>query len=132
MRTASSPLRCRSVRLPCATAPIGRREKGHGRHAGRRAPAACGRRAADTSWSWKPRRAEITSTRPQKDREAKRLGYAAAGIPCCLLIDRDEGQATLFTDPADGDYTAHVQVSFGKPLDLPAPFSFALDTEPLR
>ncbi|WP_405012916.1 hypothetical protein [Kitasatospora sp. NBC_01539] len=28
--------------------------------------------------------------------------------------------------------TAHVQVSFGKSLDLPAPFSFALDTGPLR
>ncbi|WP_431683930.1 Uma2 family endonuclease [Kitasatospora sp. KL5] len=75
---------------------------------------------------------EITSTRPEKDRGAKRLGYAAAGIPCYLLIDRDEGRATLFTDPADGDYTVHVQAAFGKPLDLPAPFSFALDTEPLR
>jgi Uma2 family endonuclease len=75
---------------------------------------------------------EVTSTHPQKDREAKRLGYASAGIPHYLLIDRDERQATLFTDPADGDYTAHVQVSFGKPLELPAPFSFALDTEPLR
>ena len=75
---------------------------------------------------------EVTSTHPQKDREAKRLGYAAAGIPCHLLVDRDEGRATLFTDPDGGDYTAHTQVSFGKPLDLPAPFSFALDTEPLR
>ncbi|MEU9132088.1 Uma2 family endonuclease [Kitasatospora sp. NPDC048540] len=75
---------------------------------------------------------EVTSTNPGKDREAKRLGYASAGIPCYLLIDRDESHATLFTDPADGDYTAHIQVPFGKPLDLPAPFSFALDTAPLR
>ncbi|MEV4611792.1 Uma2 family endonuclease [Kitasatospora sp. NPDC049258] len=75
---------------------------------------------------------EITSTNPGKDREAKRLGYACADIPCYLLIDRDEGHATLFTDPADGDYTAHIQVPYGKPLDLPAPFSFALDTAPLR
>ncbi len=75
---------------------------------------------------------EVTSTHPRRDREAKRLGYAAAGIPCYLLIDRDEGRATLFTDPADGDYTVHTQAAFGKPLDLPAPFSFALDTEPLR
>ncbi|MEW1909581.1 Uma2 family endonuclease [Kitasatospora sp. NPDC085895] len=75
---------------------------------------------------------EITSSNPAKDREAKRRGYAAAGIPCYLLIDRSDGSATLFTDPADRDYTAHVRVPFGKPLDLPAPFSFALDTEPLR
>nr|WP_095874469.1 Uma2 family endonuclease [Streptomyces sp. TLI_235] len=75
---------------------------------------------------------EITSSNPAKDREAKRLGYAAAGIPCYLLIDRSDRSARLFTDPADGDYTAHVQVPFGKPLDLPTPFSFTLDTEPLQ
>ncbi|MER8183996.1 Uma2 family endonuclease [Kitasatospora sp. NPDC094015] len=75
---------------------------------------------------------EITSTNPGKDRAAKRLGYAAAGIPCYLLIDRDEAHATLCTDPAGGDYTAHVEVPFGKPLDLPAPFSFPLDTAALR
>ncbi|GJF29330.1 hypothetical protein KNE206_22420 [Kitasatospora sp. NE20-6] len=75
---------------------------------------------------------EITSTNPARDREAKRRGYAAAGVPCYLLIDRSRADVVLFTDPEDGDYTAHVQVSFGKPLDLPAPFSFALDTGPLR
>ncbi|WP_371503332.1 Uma2 family endonuclease [Kitasatospora sp. NBC_00374] len=75
---------------------------------------------------------EVTSTNPAKDREAKRLGYAAAGIPCYLLIDRDEGRATLFTDPMDGDYTVHTQAAFGKPLELPEPFSFALDTTSLR
>ncbi len=75
---------------------------------------------------------EVTSTNPARDREAKRLGYAAAGIPCYLLVDRTDGNATLFTDPENGDYTAHTQVPFGKALDLPAPFSFALDTAPLR
>ncbi|GAA1069469.1 Uma2 family endonuclease [Kitasatospora arboriphila] len=75
---------------------------------------------------------EITSGNPARDREAKRRGYAASGIPCYLLIDRSYRSATLFTDPADGDYTVHTQAAFGKPLDLPAPFSFALDTEPLR
>jgi len=75
---------------------------------------------------------EITSSNPAKDRGAKRRGYAAAGIPCYLLIDRSDGNVTLFTDPAKGDYRAHAQVPFGKPLDLPAPFSFALDTAPLR
>ncbi|MDH6578072.1 Uma2 family endonuclease [Kitasatospora sp. MAP5-34] len=75
---------------------------------------------------------EITSSNPTKDREAKRRGYAAAKIPCYLLIDRSDRSVTLFTDPAEGDYRAHSQVPFGKPLDLPAPFSFALDTGPLQ
>ena len=75
---------------------------------------------------------EITSTDPDSDRGAERLGYAAAGIPCYLLVDRTDGHVTLFTDPEGGDYTAHTQVAFGKSLDLPAPFSFALDTAPLR
>ncbi len=75
---------------------------------------------------------EVTSTNPIKDRGPKRAGYAAAGIPCYLLVDRGEGTVTLFTAPEGEDYTVHVQVAFGKPLDLPAPFSFTLDTGPLR
>ncbi|MFJ9840560.1 Uma2 family endonuclease [Kitasatospora sp. NPDC101155] len=75
---------------------------------------------------------EITSTNPHKDREPKRKGYAAAGIPCYLLIDRSEGKVTLFTEPENGDYRTLAQTDFGKPVDLPAPFSFTLDTAPLR
>ncbi|MFJ9607124.1 Uma2 family endonuclease [Kitasatospora sp. NPDC101176] len=75
---------------------------------------------------------EITSTNPHKDRESKRRGYATAEIPCYLLIDRGQGMVTLFTHPQDGDYVTRTQVEFGKSIDLPAPFSFALDTAPLR
>ncbi|KOV20873.1 hypothetical protein ADK60_25720 [Streptomyces sp. XY431] len=75
---------------------------------------------------------EVTSTNPFKDRGPKREGYAAAGIPCYLLVDRDAGTVTLFTQPDDGDYITTTKVEFGKPLDLPAPFSFTLDTGPLR
>jgi Uma2 family endonuclease len=74
---------------------------------------------------------EVTSSHPAKDRDAKRRGYAAAGIPCYLLVDRDEAKVTLFTDPEGEDYTAIKQVAFGKSLDLPEPFSFALDTAEL-
>ncbi|WP_369405757.1 Uma2 family endonuclease [Streptacidiphilus anmyonensis] len=73
---------------------------------------------------------EVTSSRPDKDREAKRLGYAKAGIPCYLLVDRSEGKITLFTDPEKGDYQTATRASFGKPLDLPAPFGFTIDTTP--
>ncbi|MGV9267013.1 Uma2 family endonuclease [Kitasatospora sp. NPDC003701] len=75
---------------------------------------------------------EVTSTSPVKDLETKRLGYAEAGVPCHLLFDRSGSKATLFTEPKDGDYTAQHQVAFGKLIDLPAPFSFTLDTAPLR
>ncbi|GAA0661976.1 Uma2 family endonuclease [Kitasatospora atroaurantiaca] len=71
---------------------------------------------------------EITSSRPSTDREAKRLGYAAAGIPLYLLVDRTDGALTLFSSPENGDYRDLNRVSFGKPLELPAPFAFTLDS----
>src|SRR5581483_99246 len=74
---------------------------------------------------------EGTSVRPVKDREGKRRGYAAAGIPAYLLVDQDERKTTLFMEPEDGEYTALRQVAFGKTLELPEPFSFALDTAEL-
>ncbi|MFI6153427.1 Uma2 family endonuclease [Kitasatospora sp. NPDC051170] len=75
---------------------------------------------------------EITAANPLKERDQKRLGYAAAGIPCYLLVDRDRERITLFTEPEDGEYTVLTETGFGQSLDLPAPFSFTLDTAPLR
>ncbi|WP_372515896.1 Uma2 family endonuclease [Streptantibioticus ferralitis] len=71
---------------------------------------------------------EVTSTHPNRDRDQKRRGYAAAGIPFYLLVDRSKGEVTLFSDPGDGDYRQDARVPFGKPLDLPTPFGFTLDT----
>jgi Uma2 family endonuclease len=71
---------------------------------------------------------EVTSSRPQKDRVAERHGYARAGIPLHLLIDRDKSTITLFSDPTADDYVANITVPFGKPVPLPAPFSFELET----
>ncbi|KOG90172.1 Uma2 family endonuclease [Streptomyces varsoviensis] len=72
--------------------------------------------------------AEVTSTKPDGDRKAKRLSYARAGIPLYLLVDREKSTTVLFSEPKDGDYTETHLVPFGKPLPLPAPFSFDLDT----
>ncbi|MEV7384022.1 Uma2 family endonuclease [Streptomyces lydicus] len=71
---------------------------------------------------------EVTSTNPRKDRKDKRHCYARAGIPLYLLVDRDRATITLFSDPSGEDYVANVTVPFGKPVPLPAPFSFDLDT----
>jgi Uma2 family endonuclease len=70
----------------------------------------------------------VTSTKPQADRETKRHCYARAGIPLYLLVDRDVASVTLFSDPGKRDYRELRTVPFGKPLTLPDPFVFDLDT----
>lgn len=75
--------------------------------------------------------AEVTSTNPQRDRVAKRHAYARAGIPLYLLIDRERATAILHSEPSDGDhddYAVTRVAPFGKPLPLPEPFEFELDT----
>lgn len=71
---------------------------------------------------------EVTSDRPERDRVAKRRGYAAAEIPLFLLVDREEEKVTLYSGPADRDYEHTDSVPFGKALALPEPFGFELDT----
>jgi Uma2 family endonuclease len=82
---------------------------------------------------WMPRAGvamvlEVTSTRPQADREAKRRCYARGGIPLYLLVDRQAASITLFSDPEKNDYREQCTRPLGKPLTLPAPFDFDLDT----
>ena len=71
---------------------------------------------------------EVTSTKPAADREAKRRCYARGGIPLYLLVDREASSVTLFSAPEEDDYREHCTRSFGKPVALPAPFSFDLET----
>ncbi|MGW0839061.1 Uma2 family endonuclease [Streptomyces sp. NPDC002787] len=71
---------------------------------------------------------EVTSTRPKADREVKRRCYARGGIPFYLLIDRDSSEVTLLSDPREEDYRRRCTVPFGKPLALPEPFAFDLET----
>ncbi|MFI6434149.1 Uma2 family endonuclease [Streptomyces sp. NPDC050759] len=71
---------------------------------------------------------EVTSTKPKADREAKRRCYARGGIPLYLLVDRETSSVTLFSDPEKDDYREHCTRPFGKPLALPDPFSFDLET----
>ncbi|MQY09525.1 Uma2 family endonuclease [Actinomadura macrotermitis] len=71
---------------------------------------------------------EVTSSRPEQDREAKRHCYARADIPLYLLVDREHRSVTLFTDPGDDDYQEAASVAFGKRLPLPEPFGFELET----
>lgn len=71
---------------------------------------------------------EITSSRPERDRDAKRRAYAGAAIPLYLLVDRTVDRVTLFSGPKNDDYAHTDMASFGDKLPLPEPFSFDLDT----
>ncbi|MFH8678895.1 Uma2 family endonuclease [Streptomyces lydicus] len=75
---------------------------------------------------------EVTSTNPRTDRKDQRHGYARAGIPLYLLVDGDKSALTLFSEPENGDYSGSHTQPFGKPVPLPAPFSFDLDTGDFR
>jgi len=71
---------------------------------------------------------EVTSSRPDLDRNARRRAYARAGIPLYLLVDREHRRVTLYSAPAHGDYSRTCTAVFGDKLELPKPFDFALDT----
>lgn len=77
---------------------------------------------------------EVTSkSTAGKDRGPKLRGYARAGVPLYLIVDRwgthsDRGEATLHSGPEKGVYTSSVTISFGKGLHLSEPFDLRLDT----
>ena len=73
---------------------------------------------------------EVTSSHPERDREAKRRAYADAGIPLYLLVDRQEELVILFGRPEGNDYRRATNAPFGEKLELPKPFGFTLDTAP--
>lgn len=71
------------------------------------------------------------STR-HRDIDAKLHGYAGAGIPLYLTVDRKAETVTLYSEPKGDIYTVTHTVPFGHELALPEPFSFGLDTSKLR
>ncbi|WNZ10598.1 Uma2 family endonuclease [Streptomyces sp. 11x1] len=78
---------------------------------------------------------EITShdrDTDQRDRVDKPLGYAAADIPVCLLIDRDDHTLKVFSEPKDGRYQQTESYSWGAAVELPAPVGITLRTEKLK
>jgi Uma2 family endonuclease len=73
--------------------------------------------------------AEVTSSSTAgNDRVKKIRGYARAGIPVHLLIDREAEQAVLCTGPAGEDYTSKVSYKLSETIPLPEPLGFDLDT----
>ncbi|TMR23648.1 Uma2 family endonuclease [Nonomuraea turkmeniaca] len=64
------------------------------------------------------------------DREDKVRLYAVGKLPIYLLIDpiAKSPTATVHSDIKDGEYRTVTSVAIGKPLYLPAPLDFELDT----
>lgn len=73
---------------------------------------------------------EVTSP-GQEDRDyAKADGYARAGVPIYLLVDRKRQRCMLFTDPdpASSKYTTSHCTDFGKPLMIPLATQVRVET----
>lgn len=64
------------------------------------------------------------------DRQEKPRLYAFGGVPIYLLIDpiAKTPTATVYSNITDGAYLRMAPVSLGKPLRLPAPIDYELDT----
>ncbi|GHC70708.1 Uma2 family endonuclease [Streptomyces cinnamoneus] len=76
---------------------------------------------------------EITSKfNAQHDRVSKPAGYAHAGVPLYLLVDRwAQGgpTITLFGEPKNDVYRVLQAGKFGDGIHLPAPFDIVIDTD---
>ena len=68
----------------------------------------------------------------RRDRIEKPDGYAAAGIPVYLLIDRDECTVTVHFEPKDGSYRSRTSRPFGAVMELPQPVGITLETGKLK
>lgn len=64
------------------------------------------------------------------DRDDKPRIYAAGGVPIMLIVDliATPPAVTVLSDPGDDGYRAVTRVQPGKPLRIPSPVDFDLDT----
>ncbi|MFI6799793.1 Uma2 family endonuclease [Streptosporangium canum] len=75
--------------------------------------------------------AEIVSPGSMEtDRATKPRIYAGCGIPIMLIIDPVASPATVtvLSDPEDGAYRTTTRTEMGKPVRIPAPVDFELDS----
>ncbi|GAB3971127.1 Uma2 family endonuclease [Streptomyces sparsus] len=68
----------------------------------------------------------------RRDRTEKRDGYAAAGIPVYLLVDRETCTLTVHSDPQHGTYRHRVTQPYGEVVEVPAPVNVTLHTAKLK
>lgn len=73
---------------------------------------------------------EVTSpSNGETDRTVKRRRYGQYGAPVYLLVDRQQRECTVFSEPGQLGYqNVDGPHAFGSPVRLPAPFDLDLDT----
>ncbi|MGW1496495.1 Uma2 family endonuclease [Streptomyces sp. NPDC002402] len=72
--------------------------------------------------------AELTSVSTKDADWQDKLEAYGRQVPVYLILDMQAEEIAAFWDPSPQGYRSHTTVSFGKPLHLPAPFDFDLDT----
>lgn len=72
---------------------------------------------------------EVTSkSTAHNDRLRKLRGYARAGIPLYVLVDREADVAWVHSKPVGDKFARAEKAEFGMKITLPEPFDFELDT----
>ncbi|THV40835.1 Uma2 family endonuclease [Glycomyces buryatensis] len=72
---------------------------------------------------------EFTSPSTRRDDLTSKLDiYGRSDVPVYLLFDMKKRELTVYSDPSERGYQTHTTVLFGKPVTVPAPFDFELDT----
>ena len=72
--------------------------------------------------------AEVTSPGQAKRDYAKAEGFARAGVPAFLIVDRERRVCVLLTEPDGGAYKNRHEEPFGKPVTLPLDPPVTIDT----
>ncbi|MFJ6595696.1 Uma2 family endonuclease [Streptomyces violaceusniger] len=72
--------------------------------------------------------AELTSVSTRDVDWQEKLEVYGRHVPVYLVLDMQTEEITAFWDPSDHGYLARMTVPFGKPLPIPAPFGFELET----
>ncbi|MEU9181400.1 Uma2 family endonuclease [Streptomyces sp. NPDC048550] len=71
---------------------------------------------------------EFTSASTRDADWNEKLDVYGQLVPVYLVIDMQDSEITCFWDPSPHGYRSRTTVSFGKPLQIPEPFGFELDT----
>ncbi|MFI9582259.1 Uma2 family endonuclease [Streptomyces sp. NPDC052236] len=72
--------------------------------------------------------AELTSVSTKDADWQDKLEAYGRVVPVYLVLDMQGEEITAFWDPSPQGYQSRTTVPFGKPLRVPAPFDFDLDT----
>ncbi|WP_369266461.1 Uma2 family endonuclease [Streptomyces harbinensis] len=72
--------------------------------------------------------AEVIADNREVDRIKKLAWYGGSGIPLYLIVDPHDGSCQLHSQPYSAGYRTRTTTEFGRPIELPKPFDFALDT----